>query len=132
YPRPTIANWHGATEEVVLDNTALESVKTLAKSENCTLFMIVMAAFQALLWRYSDQESIVVGTPVAARNDIELESMVALFVNTLVFRSDFSKNLTFRELMRTLREVPLDSYPRQDLPCEGLFESLRPQRSLGV
>jgi amino acid adenylation domain-containing protein len=132
YPRPTIANWHGATEEIVLDSAALDSVKTLAKSENCTLFMVVMAAFQALLWRYSDQESIVVGTPVAARNDIELESMVGLFVNTLVFRSDFSKNLTFRELMRQVREFALDSYPHQDLPFERLVESLVPQRSLDI
>jgi amino acid adenylation domain-containing protein len=132
YPRPTIANWHGATEEIVLDSAALDSIKTLAKSENCTLFMVVMAAFQALLWRYSDQESIVVGTPVAARNDIELESMVGLFVNTLVFRSDFSKNLTFRELMRQVREFALDSYPHQDLPFERLVESLVPQRSLDI
>ena len=132
YPRPTIANWRGATEEIVLDSAALESVKTLAKSENCTLFMVVMAAFQALLWRYSDQESILVGTPVAARNDIELESMVGLFVNTLVFRSDFSKDLTFRELMRQVREFALDSYPHQDLPFERLVESLVPQRSLDI
>jgi amino acid adenylation domain-containing protein len=132
YPRPTVANWHGATEEIVLDSAALESVKTLAKSENCTLFMVVMAAFQALLWRYSAQESIVVGTPVAARNDIELESMVGLFVNTLVFRSDFSKNFTFRELMRQVREFALDSYPHQDLPFERLVESLVPQRSLDI
>jgi amino acid adenylation domain-containing protein len=130
--RPTVASWHGATEEIVLDGETLTRLKALGKSENCTLFMVVMAAFQALLSRYTNQESIVVGTPVAARNEIELEGMVGLFVNTLVFRCDFSKDPTFRELIRQVREFSLDSYPHQDLPFEKLVEALVPQRSLDL
>ena len=132
YSRPPIASWHGATEEIALNRDALAKLKAVAKSENCTLFMVAMAAFQALLWRYTGQESIVVGTPVAARNEIELENLVGLFVNTLVFRSDFSDGLTFRDLIRQVREFALDSYPHQDLPFEKLVESLVPQRSLDI
>jgi len=132
YSRPAIASWHGETQEITLDKYALAKLKAVAKSENCTLFMVAMAAFQALLWRYTSQESIVVGTPVAARNEIELENLVGLFVNTLVFRSDFSDGLTFRDLIRQVREFALDSYQHQDLPFEKLVESLVPQRSLDL
>jgi len=132
HPRPAIASWHGATEEIIVDSDALAILKGLAQSENCTLFMVVMAAFQALLWRYTKQGSIVVGTPVAARNEVEFEGLVGLFVNTLVFRCDFPEDLTFRELMRQVRTFALDSYAHQDLPFEKLVESLVPQRSLDL
>ena len=132
YARPAVASWHGATEEITLNRDVLAKLKAIAKSENCTLFMVAMAAFQSLLWRYTSQESIVVGTPVAARNEIEFESMVGLFVNTLVFRSDFSGDLTFRDLLRQVRGFAIDSYSHQDLPFEKLVESLVPQRSLDI
>jgi amino acid adenylation domain-containing protein len=132
HPRPVIASWHGVTEEIVLESATLASLKRLANTGNCTLFMVAMAAFQALLWRYTNQESIVVGTPVAARPEIELEGLVGLFVNTMVFRSDFSPDLTFRELMQQVRAFALDSYAHQDLPFEKLVESLVPQRSLEI
>ena len=132
HPRPKIASWHGSTEEITLDGETSAKLKALAKKENCTLFMVVMAAYQALLWRYTNQESIVVGTPVAARNEIELESLVGLFVNTLVFRSDFAHDMTFADLVRQVREFALDSYGYQELPFEKLVESLVPQRSLDV
>jgi len=132
HPRPSIASWHGATEEIALTSDALAGLKAIAESENCTLFMVAMAAFQTLLWRYTGRESIVVGTPVAARNEIELEDVIGLFVNTLVFRSDFSEDMTFRDLLRQVRSFFLDSYPYQDLPFEKLVESLVPQRSLDI
>ncbi len=131
-PRPEVASWHGATEEIVLESETLGSLKALAQSERCTLFMVVMAAFQALLWRYTSQESIVVGTPVASRNEVELEGLVGLFVNTMVFRCDFERDMTFRDLLRQVREFALDSYAHQDLPFEKLVESLVPQRSLDI
>ena len=132
HPRPAIASWHGATEEIVVDSDTLATLKAIAQGENCTLFMVVMAVFQALLWRYTNQESVVVGTPVAARNEIEFEGLVGLFVNTLVFRCDFSEDMTFRDLMRQVRTFALDSYAHQDLPFEKLVESLVPQRSLDI
>jgi amino acid adenylation domain-containing protein len=130
HPRPTIAGWHGATEEISLDGVFLAKLKTLAQAEGATSFMVAMAAFQALLWRYTNQESILVGTPVAARSEVEFENMVGLFVNTLVFRSDFSNSLTFRELIRQVRAFALDAYTHQDVPFEKLVEALVPQRSL--
>ena len=130
HPHPPIASWHGAMEEISLNSEALAKLKTVAKSETSTLFMVAMAAFQTLLWRYTNQQSIVVGTPVAARNEVELETVIGLFVNTLVLRSDFSADMTFRELLRQVRAFCLDSLPYQDLPFEKLVESLMPQRSL--
>jgi amino acid adenylation domain-containing protein len=128
--RPTLASWHGATEEISLDGATLAKLKSLAQAESATLFMVSLAAFQALLWRYTNQESILVGTPVAARNEVEFENMIGLFVNTLVFRSDFSTDLTFRELIRQVRAFALDAYMHQDVPFEKLVEALVPQRSL--
>ena len=130
YSRPTIAGWHGATEEISLDGVFLAKLKAIAQAEGATSFMVAMAAFQALLWRYTNQESILVGTPVAARSEVEFENMVGLFVNTVVFRSDFSNSLTFRELIRQVRTFALDAYMHQDLPFEKLVEILVPQRSL--
>jgi amino acid adenylation domain-containing protein len=128
--RPSVANWHGATDEITLGSSTLAKMKALANAESATLFMVSLAAFQALLWRYTKQESILVGTPVAARNDVELENMVGLFVNTLVFRSDFPSGLTFRELIRQVRAFALDAYSHQDVPFEKLVEALETQRSL--
>jgi amino acid adenylation domain-containing protein len=129
-PRPTVANGRGATEEISFDRATLAKLKAVAQSESSTPFMVAMAAFQALLWRYTNQESILVGTPVAARSEVELENLVGLFVNTLVFRSDFSGQLTFRELLRQVRAFALDAYMHQDVPFEKLVEVLVPHRSL--
>jgi amino acid adenylation domain-containing protein len=83
-----------------------------------------------LLWRYSHQESILVGTPIAARNHVEVEEMVGLFVNTLVFRTDFTSDLSFRDVIRRVRSFALEAYMHQDVPFEKLVEELVPQRSL--
>ncbi len=130
HPRPAVAGWHGATEEISLDSAFLGRLKAIANAESATSFMAAIAAFQALLWRYTNQESILVGTPVAARAELEFENMVGLFVNTLVFRSDFSPSLTFRELIRQVRSFALDAYMHQDVPFEKLVEVLVPQRSV--
>jgi amino acid adenylation domain-containing protein len=130
HPRPQVAGWRGATEEICLDSGTLAKLKSLAQAENSTLFMVSMAVFQALLWRYTGQERILVGTPVAARKELEFENMIGLFVNTLVFRSDFETGLTFRELIRQVRASTLDAFTHQDVPFEKLVEVLVPQRSL--
>jgi amino acid adenylation domain-containing protein len=131
-PRPATHSWRGSGERVTLDRTNLVKLKALAQAESSTLFMVSMAAFQALLWRYTNQESILVGTPVAARNEVEIENMIALFVNTLVFRADFKDNLTFRNLIRQVRSFALEAYSHQDVPFEKLVEELVPQRSLDI
>ncbi len=130
HPRPPTTSWHGSNEEFTLDNDALTKMKALAQAESATLFMVTMAAFQALLWRYTNQESILVGTPTAGRGDVDIENMIGLFVNTLVFRADFSTNPTFRDLISQVRSFALEAYAHQDVPFEKLVEELIPQRSL--
>src|ERR1700693_1463927 len=83
HPRPARQTWNGASQQITLDAVTLAKLKSLAQKERSTLFMVSMALFQALLWRYTHQESILVGTPIAARNHVEIEEMVGLFVNTL-------------------------------------------------
>jgi amino acid adenylation domain-containing protein len=131
YPRPSTHSWRGATEKIVLARSTLAKMKSIGQVESSTLFMVSLAAFQILLWRYTRQESILVGTPIAARNDLEIENMIGLFVNTLVFRADFGqRDLTFRDQIRQVRAFALEAYAHQDVPFERLVEALVPQRSL--
>jgi amino acid adenylation domain-containing protein len=130
HPRPATTSWHGSTEEFSLDNATLSKLKALAQAESSTLFMVAMAAFQSLLRRYTNQESILIGTPIAGRSEVEIENMIGLFVNTLVFRVDFANNLSFRDLIRQVRSFALEAYTHQDVPFEKIVEGLVPQRSL--
>src|SRR6202795_1577695 len=131
-PRPTTHSWHGATEELIFESQARAALKEFAQTEGATLFMVSMAAFQALLWRYTSQDSILVGTPTAARSQIEIENLVGFFVNTLVFRADFTPDVTFRDLGRQVRACALEAYAHQDVPFEKLVEELVPQRSMNT
>jgi len=130
HPRPSAHSWHGAREEISLNSATLGKLKALARAERSTLFMVAVAAFQSLLWRYANQESILIGAPIAGRNEVEIEDMIGLFVNTLVFRTDFSTNMSFRDLIQQIRSFALEAYMHQDLPFEKLVEELVPQRSL--
>ena len=108
-----------------------DAIKRLTAEEGTTLFMTMLAGFQALLHRYTGQEDIVVGSPIANRNHLEVEGIVGFFVNTLVLRTDLSGDPTFRELLRRVRDVTLKAYEFQDLPFEKLVEELSPDRDLG-
>jgi surfactin family lipopeptide synthetase A len=130
YPRPPAQTWHGADKGITLDRATLAKMKSLAQKQGSTLFMVSMAAFQTLLWRYTHQESILVGTPVASRNHVEVEDVIGLFVNTLVFRTDFTSDPSFRDLIQGVRSFALEAYNHQDVPFEKLVEALVPQRSL--
>jgi amino acid adenylation domain-containing protein len=127
-PRPSSHSWHGATEELMLKSNVLGELKAFVQNEGGTLFMVALAAFQALLWRYTMQDSILVGTPIAGRNELEIENLIGLFVNTLIFRADFSDHLSFRDLVRQVRDFALEAYAHQDVPFEKLVEELVPQR----
>lgn len=130
YPRPAIQTVHGATSarHVPLDLT--EKLVALGRQEKCTLFMVVLAAFDILLARYSGQEDIAVGTAIANRNRADIENLIGFFVNTLVLRVDLTGNPTFREFLGRVREVCLGAYAHQDLPFEQLVEELQPTRDL--
>ena len=127
-PRPAVQTSRGATLSIDLLKPLTESLKALARQEGATLFMILLAAFQTLLHRYTGQEDICVGTPIANRTRGEIEGLIGLFINTLVMRTDFSGEPTFRELLRRAREVTLDAYAHQDVPFEMVVEALHPER----
>jgi amino acid adenylation domain-containing protein len=107
-----------------------EALEKLSQQEGVTLFMTLLAAFQTLLYRYTQQEDIAVGSPIANRNRSEIEGLIGFFVNSLVLRTNFSGNPTFRELLGRVREVTLGAYAHQDLPFEKLVEELHPERNL--
>lgn len=129
-PRPPVQTYRGAEQFVVLSKTLTEALKALSLKERVTLFITLLAAFKTLLYRYSVQEEIIVGTPIAGRNRVETERLIGCFVNTLVLRTHFSGNPSFRELLGRVREVTLGAYDNQDLPLEMLVQELQPERNL--
>ena len=130
HPRPAARTFHGARRMVVVPATLTSAVQALARREGCTLYMVLLAAFQAVLHRYSGQEDVSVGTPIAGRNCAETEGLIGFFVNTLVLRGDLSGDPSFGELLGRVRETCLGAYAHQDLPFEMLVQALRPQREL--
>uniref|UniRef100_A0A1D9G7P5 Carrier domain-containing protein n=1 Tax=Moorena producens (strain JHB) TaxID=1454205 RepID=A0A1D9G7P5_MOOP1 len=130
YPRPTVATYQGRTESFSLNTELTQKLQTLSRDSGTTLFMTLLAAFGTLLHRYSGQEDILIGTPIANRNRREIEPLIGFFVNTLVIRTDLSGNPSFQELLRRVRSVSLDAYAHQDVPFEKLVEQLQPERSL--
>ncbi|HSE18132.1 MAG TPA: amino acid adenylation domain-containing protein [Pyrinomonadaceae bacterium] len=132
YPRPAVRTFNGASLSLRLPRWLTEELKTLSRGEGVTLFMTLMATFQLLLWRYTGQEDIAVGTPVANRTRAETEDLIGFFVNALVLRTDVSGNPTFRELLQRVRETALGAYAHQDIPFEKLVEELAPERNLSV
>ncbi|HYG79421.1 MAG TPA: condensation domain-containing protein, partial [Pyrinomonadaceae bacterium] len=129
-PRPPMQSFRGASERFTLPAELSRSLQALCREEDVTPFMLLLAAFQVLLMRYSGQEDVVVGTPIAGRTRAETEELIGLFVNTLVLRTDLSGNPTFREVLGRVRETALGAYAHQDLPFELLVEVLQPVRSL--
>lgn len=129
-PRPAIQTFRGASQSLLLPKAVGEGLKALGRQEGVTLFMTLLAAFQTLLHKYTNQDDILVGTPIANRNRLEIEGLIGFFVNTLVLRTDLSDNPGFRTLLRRVREVCLGAYAHQDLPFERLVEELHLARDL--
>ncbi len=128
HPRPPVQSFNGSVESVVLPGSLSDGLKELSRKEGATLFMTLLAAFQAMLSRYSGQEKIVVGTPIASRNRTELENLIGLFLNTLALHTDLGGDPCFVELLHRVREVALGAYAHQDLPFEKIVEELQPAR----
>ncbi len=128
--RPAVPTYKGAKQFLELPQSLSQALEALSHQEGVTLFMTLLAAFQTLLYRYTQQEDIAVGSAIANRNRSEIEGLIGFFVNSLVLRTDLSGNPTFRELLNRVREVTLGAYAHQDLPFEKLVEELHCERDL--
>lgn len=127
--RPVVGTHRGAVIRQKLPFALTEALRGLGRAEKTTFFMTLLAAFYVLLYRYSGQEDLAVGTPIAQRTRTEAERLIGFFVNTLVLRADLSGAPTFRELLGRVREVALGAYAHQELPFEKLVEALPPRRA---
>ncbi len=129
-PRPPLQTFHGGAIAFEIDEQLTGQLRTLGDQAGTSLFMTLYAAFAVLLYRYTGQEDILVGMPVANRTRKELEPLIGFFVNTLVLRADLSANPAFHDLLRQVRQVTLEAYSHQDIPFEQLVEELEIERSL--
>ena len=129
-PRPAIQTFRGGAVDLELSVAVRERLKQVGRESEATFFMTLMAGFNVLLWRYTQQPEILVGTPIANRNRTEIEGLIGFFVNTLVLRSKLKAEISFREFLVQVRETTLGAYGRQDVPFEKLVEELQPERSL--
>jgi len=129
-PRPSVYTNVGATESIEFSRELTAALNGVCRREGVTMFMLLLAAFQTLLSRYSGQKDISVGTPIANRTQAEVEGLIGLFINTLVLRSNLDGDPPFTELLRRVREVTLGAYAHQDLPFEMLVDSLQLDRDM--
>ncbi|HJR08153.1 MAG TPA: amino acid adenylation domain-containing protein [Pyrinomonadaceae bacterium] len=129
-PRPEVETHHGASVLFSLNEEVYAGLKNVSREESVTLFMTLLAAFNVLLSRYSGQEDIIVGTPVANRNRAEVEDLIGFFSNTLALRAKPEAGLSFRQLLRQVKEVCLGAYAHQDVPFEKLVEEFGVERDL--
>ncbi|HJT56497.1 MAG TPA: amino acid adenylation domain-containing protein [Ktedonobacteraceae bacterium] len=130
HPRPPVQTYQGARHGFQISPELSQAVVVLSQRAGVTLFMTLFAAFATLMLRYSGQEDIVIGTPIANRRHTELEGLIGFFANTLVLRTDLSGDPDFLQLLARIRTLCLQAYAHQDLPFEKLVEELVPERSL--
>jgi amino acid adenylation domain-containing protein/non-ribosomal peptide synthase protein (TIGR01720 family) len=129
-PRPKVQTMQGAHQFFLLPLELTQALELLSRQEGVTLFMTLLTAFDILLYRYTGQTDILVGSPTANRNRSEIEGLIGFFINTLVLRTDVSGNPSFQELLRKVQKVTAAAYAHQDLPFELLVEALQPVRDL--
>jgi amino acid adenylation domain-containing protein len=129
-PRPAVQSYQGKSQSWEIPSSLSKELQSLAQREGVTLFMLLLAAFKTLLYHYTGQEDIIVGSPIANRNHEKLKDLIGFFVNTLVLRSNLAANPSFSELLAQIRQVALEAYAHQDLPFDKLVEVLQPTRDL--
>jgi amino acid adenylation domain-containing protein len=132
FPRPPQRSFRGALHHFTLSRTLLERLQALSRREACTLFMTLLSAWYVLLWRYSGQEDLVVGTPVAGRERIELEGLLGDFINMLPLRACLADNPGFCDLLRRTRTLVLQAYAHQQAPFARIVEAVLPERGMSV
>ncbi|HEX2093844.1 MAG TPA: amino acid adenylation domain-containing protein, partial [Longimicrobiaceae bacterium] len=129
-PRAQVHDTHGASVPLVVAPAVARGVRALARREGATLFMTLLAAWQALLARYSGHDDVLVGSPIAGRTRLETEGLIGFFVNTLMLRAELGDDPSFRALLGRARETTLGAFQHQEIPFERLVEELAPERSL--
>ncbi|MEO0970364.1 MAG: amino acid adenylation domain-containing protein, partial [Cyanobacteria bacterium J06639_18] len=129
-PHPQLPTFQGARQSITLPKILTEKLKALSQKQGVTLFMVMLAAFKTLLYRYTQQSDLLVGTAISGRNQPEFEEMIGCFVNTLVIRTNLANNPTFLTFLQQVREVVLEAYAHQNFPFEKLVEELQPERDL--
>ena len=129
--RPAVKSYRGARERLELSAELTAALKVLSREQGATLFMVLLAAFKVLLWRYSGQADVVVGTPIANRQQSEIVGLIGFFVNTLVLRTSIEGNESFKNLLKRVREVCLGAYQHQDMPFEMVVEEMAVDRAMG-
>jgi len=129
YPRPSVQTYCGKRLQSQLGVELTTQLKQFSQEQGCTLFMTLLAAYNVLLHRYSGQNDILVGSPIANRNRMETEPLIGCFINTLVLRTQVFDNPSFRDLLAQVRQTTLDAYSHQDYPFDLLVEELRPERT---
>lgn len=129
-PRPAVQTYNGANFAFAFSPALTQLLNALSRNEGITLFMLLLAAFKVVLYRYTGQQEIIVGMPIANRQRKELEGLIGFFINTLAVRTIIPGDLTFREYLQSVREAALGAYAHQDLPFEYLVEHFQPERNL--
>ncbi len=132
YARPLVQTFAGVGEPFQLSEALTLGLETLSRTQGTTLFMTLLTTFLVLLFRYTGQTDIAIGSPIANRNRSEIEGLIGFFVNTIVLRANLSGNPTFTNLLQQMRQVTMQAYAHQDLPFEQLVEELQPERNTSV
>ena len=128
--RPQHQRYQGATISFQMRDSIFKGLKKLAKNEGVTLYMLLLSAFEVLLYRYTEQEDLIIGTAVTNRSHVEVEALIGFFVNTLVLRTKVSSNMIFTKLLAQIKEAVLEAYAHQDVPFEHVLENLRIMRDI--
>ena len=130
HPRPPVHTLNGRQRTFLLSESLTRAINTTSRQEGVSEFMLLLAVFKCLLFRYSGQEDLCVGVPIANRNNLETEGIIGFFTNTLVLRSNLRGQMLFRELLADIRQTSLEAYAHQELPFEKLVEVIEPERTL--
>jgi len=128
--RPSIPTFEGSAVSFSMDHSTSSRLSALAKNENTTLFTLLLGIYYILLYKYSSQKDIIIGSPIANRNSSELENLIGFFLNMLPFRINYSEQTSFKQLLNGLKEITRDVFAHQRVPFDRLVEIINPQRDL--
>ncbi|WP_139491838.1 non-ribosomal peptide synthetase [Brevibacillus dissolubilis] len=129
FTRPPVPSGAGVAVTFLIPKSIQNHLSSLCQQEGVTLSMLMLAIFKVILYRYSGQTDLIVGTPVANRNDHEIEELIGYFINTLAIRTDLSNNLTFRDLLQQIKQTTLEAYSNQSVPFEKIVDEINPIRN---